>query len=269
MKIYVLSENNKIGDFTSEHGLSLFIKQDKNILFDMGQGDNFLQNAKRFNLEIGDVDVAVISHGHYDHGGGLKTFLENNSKSKVYIMDTAFKDYYSTQKDGVIKYIGLDKELKSDRIVRLTSDYVITDGIETMSHIEKKYPLPLTNKTLYVDPNGKVNDDFCHEHNLVLKEDFGFLLIAGCAHNGIKNILEHFKEKYKTYPKVVVGGMHLYSRTGKTESFDEVIKLGEYLLSTGAMFYTGHCTGDEAYCTLKEVMKDKVDNIYTGKIIEL
>ena len=122
---------------------------------------------------------------------------------------------------------------------------------------------------MYLDKDGKTNDTFNHEHNLIIKKDFGDILICGCAHNGIKNILEHYKKLYNYYPKYVIGGFHLYSRTGKTESTEEVVKLGKYLLSTGAMFYTGHCTGDEAYNTLKDVMKNKVDNIYSGKIIEI
>lgn len=269
MKVYVLNENTSINDkFTAEHGLSLLLKGEQNILFDMGQGENFSRNAKALGEDLSNVDVAVVSHGHYDHGGGLPYFLKLNNRSKVYIMDSAFKPYYSLKEDGIIREIGLDKGLNTDRIVRLTSDYVICDKLETMCNVEKIYPLPSTDSTLYKDSLGCVQDDFLHEHNLVIKDN-GYILIVGCAHTGIKNILEHFNKKYGIMPRVVIGGFHLASRTGVGEKEEVVKELAEYLLSTKAKFYTGHCTGLVAYDMLKSIMGDSIEYISTGKVFEV
>ncbi len=87
MLIKTLVENTSLSkDFGSEHGLSLYIEtQNHKILFDVGASDLFLQNAKKLDVNIADVDFLAISHGHYDHGGGLKTFLEENTKAEVFL----------------------------------------------------------------------------------------------------------------------------------------------------------------------------------------
>ena len=109
MEITVLLENTTTKEgMETEHGLSLYIKsQGMNILFDMGQTDMFLRNAEKLGIDIADADIAILSHGHYDHGGGLCTFLERNKKAPVYINRNAFIPHFN----GTEKYIGLDKAL--------------------------------------------------------------------------------------------------------------------------------------------------------------
>ena len=105
MKIISLLENTtRREDMLTEHGLSLYIETDTHkILFDMGQTDAFYENAKTLGVDISAVDFAVVSHGHYDHGGGLAKFLEVNSHAPVYIMRDAFLPHYNAKG----KYIGL------------------------------------------------------------------------------------------------------------------------------------------------------------------
>ena len=103
MKITSLVENTSTVGMPVEHGLSLYIQLDngRNILFDMGQRRLFAENAERLGLAIADIDMAIISHGHYDHGGGLRAFLEINDKAKVYIHNDAFQPHYSLKEDGM------------------------------------------------------------------------------------------------------------------------------------------------------------------------
>ncbi|MBQ2720991.1 MAG: MBL fold metallo-hydrolase, partial [Clostridia bacterium] len=105
MTVTTLVENTAINDnFCSEHGLSLYIEvKGLRILFDMGQTELFAENAEKLGIDLENVDIAVISHGHYDHGGGLKKFLEINKKAPVYISRFAFEPHYN----GSEKYIGL------------------------------------------------------------------------------------------------------------------------------------------------------------------
>ena len=106
MKITALVENTcESGKYSVEHGLSLYIETDKHkILFDMGQTELFCENAKKLGVDLGKVDFAVLSHGHYDHGGGLAKFMEINKKAPIYIHEKAFGEHYN----GTEKYIGLD-----------------------------------------------------------------------------------------------------------------------------------------------------------------
>ena len=105
MKLTVLAENTTCrNDLTAQHGLSLYLETaDRKILFDMGQSDAFARNAEALGIDLSKVDFAVISHGHYDHGGGLETFLKINSNAQVYIHRLAFGEHYN----GKEKYIGL------------------------------------------------------------------------------------------------------------------------------------------------------------------
>ena len=126
MKIISLIENTTELDFMKvEHGLSLYIETEKcKILFDMGQTDLFYENAKALGVELCDVDIAVLSHGHYDHGGGLRKFLEINDRAPVYIHKDAFLPHYN----GTEKYIGLDTCLKDSTRIVFTSDQHIING---------------------------------------------------------------------------------------------------------------------------------------------
>ena len=107
MKITALTENTPFNDnISAEHGLSLYIETEKhNILFDMGQTSLFAENAKKLGIDLTKVDIAVLSHGHYDHGGGLTEFLKINKTAPVYINRYAFGDYYN----GTEKYIALEE----------------------------------------------------------------------------------------------------------------------------------------------------------------
>ena len=99
MEITVLAENTcKNGAFGTEHGLSLFIRTENyTILFDMGQTNLFLENAEKMGIDLETVDFAVLSHGHYDHGGGLKAFLNINPKAVVYANANVFGSYYNAK----------------------------------------------------------------------------------------------------------------------------------------------------------------------------
>ena len=113
MKIVTLLENTACKDgLCAAHGLSLYIETPRHkILFDMGPNDGFLTNAKALGVDLAAVDTAVLSHGHYDHGGGLAAFCEANSRAEVLIHMDAFGDFYATNEGREPRYIGLDPEL--------------------------------------------------------------------------------------------------------------------------------------------------------------
>ncbi len=271
MLIKTLVENTAISkDFGSEHGLSLYIETKKHkILFDVGASELFLQNAKKLDVNIADVDFLVISHGHYDHGGGLKTFLKENTKAEVFLHRLAFGKHYAIRKNEELDFIGLDEDLKQNKQIVLTSDhFFINSGIQVFSNIAQREPCPKSNSGLLKEHKGQTIDDtFAHEQNLVIEEDGKTLLITGCAHNGIINILEHFHSVNGRMPNYVIGGFHLSSRSRSNEDSEMIDRIGKYLLGTKAKFYTCHCTGIEPYKSLKAVMGDSIDYLSAGSEI--
>ena len=273
MLIKTLVENTLISkDFGSEHGLSLYIEtKTHKILFDVGASELFLQNAEKLEVNIADVDFLVISHGHYDHGGGLNTFLKENVKAEVFLHRLAFEKYYAIRPNNKLDFIGLDENLKQNKQIVLTSDrFFISNGIQVFSNIVQKEPRPKSNSGLLTEYKGQtVDDTFAHEQNLLIEEDGKTLLITGCAHNGIINILEYFQTLKGRMPDYVIGGFHLSSRSGGNEDSDTIDRIGKHLMGTKAKYYTCHCTGMKAYERLKSAMGDRIDYLSAGSAITI
>lgn len=263
MIIKTIVENTSLSDdFRFEHGLSLYIEtKNHKMFFDVGASDLFLENAEKMGVDVAKVDTLFLSHGHYDHGGGLKYFLEKNKKAKLFIRENAFEPHYAIHKENKLDYIGLDETLKNNNRITFTKDgFVIDKNLKILADVPQKQLSPKSNKTLFMEQNGEnINDTFTHEQNLVIKDNEKTILITGCAHNGIVNILEHFKNINGFMPNIVIGGFHLSSRSGTSESKEDLDKIAEYLISTKAKFYTCHCTGVEAYARLKNKMGRSVD----------
>lgn len=251
----------------SEHGLSLYIEAlGHKLLFDVGQSRLFLENAQRLNIDIANVDLLIISHGHYDHGGGLRTFLQNNATARVYLHQKAFEKHYSIRANGKLEYIGLEDELQYNNQIIFTSDRcLITKRIYLYTNDVQKVPQPAANSSLFAESNGqRIKDTFIHEQNLVIEENGKTLLLTGCAHNGIINILEKFHVITGRMPDYVIGGFHLSSRSVGNESDENIDMIGNCLINTKARYYTCHCTGLVPYNRLKSMMGNNIAYLQTG-----
>lgn len=257
----------------AEHGLSLYIEtKDHKILFDVGQSDAFLRNAYKLGVDIEGVEVLVISHGHYDHGGGLKAFLKANDKAKVYVAKEAFEHHLSKRQDGRMKEIGLDPSLKKHpRIYETKGNEQLCDCLELMRNTSHSYPKPTMNRYLYKKVHGVyVKDDFYHEQNLMVHCDGKTVLIVGCAHNGILNILDTYKTRTNADPNVVVGGFHLSSGSrNEKESQATFDQVSHVLGQKETEYYTCHCTGMDGYDLLKKDLGEQITYLSAGKSIHL
>lgn len=271
MKIVTLMEDTACAPgFACEHGLSFYIETDgRKLLFDMGQTDLFLQNAAACGVDLSGVDTAFVSHGHYDHGGGLAAFLDVNDHAPVYVHEKAFEPHFSHKPEGV-KPIGLDAALaENPRLRRVIGVTQIDDCLTLFSDITGADCVPQGNRTLYErEGENYVPDRFIHEQSLIVREGDKAVLFTGCAHRGVVNICARAKELLGRDPDVVVGGMHLFSpSTGKSEPDENIRAVAERLADTDSSYYTCHCTGPHAYDVLRETLGERIAFLAAGGII--
>ena len=257
MKITALTENTSCDPrFGYEHGLSLYIETQKHIiLFDTGQSSLFAENAERLGIDLNRVDLCVLSHGHYDHGGGLRRFLELNDHAPVYLNRHAFEPHYN----GTEKYIGLDTSLmRSDRLIFTDEEAVIGEGLTlyTCNECERKHPSSGAGLNAVIGGE-MIPDDFRHEQYLLIEEEGQRVLISGCSHKGILNIAEWF------CPDVLIGGFHLSKITDENALAETAARLNAY----PAEYYTCHCTGTEQYKIMRGHM-DRLHYLSAGQTIE-
>ena len=250
VKILVLLENTtKSSDLKCKHGLSLYIETETHkILFDMGPNDLFLKNAERLGVDLADIDTAVISHGHVDHGGGLRYFLAKNQKAKIYLRPQAVEKHY-VKVLGLPFYAGLDRSLVSgDRFVFTEECHKIDDEIMLFSQVSGAFPLPGSDGNLFVKADGKMApDDFGHEQNLIVSSGDKRVLLCGCAHAGIVNIVRKAQALIGEAPAAVVGGFHLYEPAARRYESDAYIdRVAASLAECPSAYYTCHCTGEKA-----------------------
>lgn len=257
--------------FKYEHGLSFYVEAaGRRILFDMGADDGFLVNARLLGIDISSVDTAVLSHGHYDHGGGLAAFLSAGGSSPVYLNRRAFGDYYHNTPEKQ-KYIGLDKSLKQEkRLVFVDEDCSPGNGLFLLTGISGGRMVPPGNRSLTCyDGKAFRPDRFLHEQSLAVCENGLYALFCGCSHCGLLNILDRFEERFGRMPDLVIGGFHL----ARKKAFDEkelclMREMAKELSAMPSIFYTCHCTGEAAYEVMKPLMKDRLRYIRTGESIE-
>jgi len=282
MKITVLIENRPhITDsrLAAEWGLSLHIAfNGHNILFDTGASHLFANNAEHLSVNIPSIDTVVLSHHHFDHGGGLRRFLELNSTAKVYLGHTPDGDCVGKKYGLIKKYIGLDKTLIMDypgRFEAVTENIEILRDVFIFPRILSSHPKPHGNKHLFLKRgNALVPDDFTHEIIMAIKEDGKLVVFTGCSHNGILNMVDTVASKFKGVPiKAVIGGFHLigvpplnFMAGTKSEVRGLARSILDYPIEKT---YTGHCTGTPAFKVLKSVIGERLIGISTGSCFEV
>lgn len=264
MKITVLTENTSVGELPAEHGLSLYIEaaSGRRILFDMGQTALFAENAAALLVDLSSVDTAVLSHGHYDHGGGISAFLGANAHAPVYMSHRCFGEHYNASE----KYIGLDKSLQDcNRIIPTDKDTSLGDGITLLQGEARdpKYPIEAFGLTIKRD-GALCDEDFLHEQYMMIEENGKKVLFSGCSHRGIFNILDWFR------PDVFIGGFHFTKLDPETEDGGaRLLEFAERLMKYPCEYYTCHCTGVAQYGFLKEIMKERIDYVCAGRRFQI
>ena len=154
-----------------EHGLSFYIETKRHkLLADTGATDAIIQNAKVLNVDLQEVDMVVLSHGHYDHGGGVLSFADVNPNAGIYVHEKAFGDYYSIKPDKTY-YCGIDKKIEHLSQIRpVKEDMLIDEELFLFTNVRGRRCWPQGNLKLKEMINGElVQDEFRHEQYLIIE----------------------------------------------------------------------------------------------------
>ena len=268
MKMITLVENT--GGHESciaEHGLSLYIETEHHrLLLDTGQTDAVIKNAEALGIDLTAVDTVILSHGHYDHSGGILPFSQINHTAQIIMQRAAVEQHYHGE-----RYIGIDPAILNLPNVRLIdSDMKLDDELFLFSGIKGRRCYPQGNRRLSCIRNGeKTEDDFSHEQCLVVTQNDKRWLLSGCAHNGILNILDRYRELFGSAPDIVISGFHMMKRDGEHNAAEKtvILQTAQELSQMPTVFYTGHCTGLPAFEMMQKIMGEQLIALHSGEII--
>lgn len=272
MRIINLVENTEgPAGCTPAHGLSFYIETDRHrLLMDAGPGEVLVHNAEALGIDLSLVDTIVLSHGHYDHTDGLPYV---HSTAPIYLRKSADGAFYSgSAQDGSLHYIGMHPAVGAmPRLNWVEGELRIDEDLFLFGDIAGRRSWPESNRKLTKRSGDTlIQDDFSHEQCLVIRENGKTVLLSGCAHNGILNILDRYHQLHHSAPDVVISGFHMKKSSEYTAGEEETIRTtARELTSWPCLFYTCHCTGLRAYAILKGIMGNQLQYMHCGDEIVL
>jgi 7,8-dihydropterin-6-yl-methyl-4-(beta-D-ribofuranosyl)aminobenzene 5'-phosphate synthase len=258
----------------NEHGLSLYIEVDgKKILFDTGQSGDFIQNAEKLKKDLTSLDCIVISHGHYDHSGGLLKLIDTiGTVPKLLVGNEFFNPKYKQSSNNEYKYIGnafSEEELQEKEIPmrRIAEDITsISDKILVFHNFDRDTAFEELNSKFYIKQGDSyLQDKFQDEIALGILTEKGLIAVVGCSHVGIVNILSTMTKRTNLPIYGVIGGTHLVDANE-----DRMNQTITSFKNMGLDFIAvSHCTGEEGIKLMKESFREKFIFNNTGNIIKI
>ena len=261
LRITVLNDNRPCSPLLGcEHGLSLFLEsQEKTILFDTGNTDLFLQNAEKLGIHPEKADIIVLSHGDYDHTGGLR-YLPGGQRLLAHPACTRFRISRARGTFAGMPIAADELQAKyrtgfSREPVNLDGNVTFLGEIErTLDFEGKSFPMIDAEGRTYPCPD---------DSGLMIKTQEGLIVISGCAHSGICNTVEYAKKLSGTSRvRAVLGGFHLLKMDEAAQ------KTIDYMRSNVEHVYLAHCTADEVCSAFCEQLPERTEILGAGKVLE-
>lgn len=272
MRITILVDNKISSSLLSEHGFSVLIESNhRKILLDTGQGDVLEANARALNVDLSKTDTLVLSHGHYDHTGGIPLLLQQASDLQIYCHPGVVQPRYSVS-NGTSRAIHMPSaamaamdRLPSSKLHWVSKPQPLTDGIELTGPIPRGTDFEDTGGPFFLDPRGKRPDPVIDDLAVWFNTKQGVVILTGCCHSGVVNTVNHVRQLTGNAKiHALIGGFHLISA-----SQERIEKTGAMLSSLNLdRMIACHCTGDGAASSLQDMLGERVIQGHSGMILD-
>lgn len=272
IKITVLAEDTAgKRDLIAEHGLSFLIESGRSrVLFDTGQGLALRHNTEKLHVDLKSIDEVVLSHGHYDHTGGLTFALNGMNCPRLYVHPEAFSLKYARNPDGTSREVGMTAGNKITagelaEIIFTEEKTRIASGLFLTGPVPRTTTFEDTGGAFFTDTDCTEPDSLPDDQALFVNTANGTLVVLGCAHSGVINTLRHIQTLTNNHPiHTVIGGMHLVN-AGKERMERTIDALRKFNIQR---LIPCHCTGLSATVRLWHEFPELCEPCTAGSVFE-